>query len=324
MFAGQFVPVKIVTSGKQWGEWTRKYPREGKTIPILYVIRADGEKLYARSGSLSGDDLPAMLGATLARSGRILSDGELEFVSGAVGQAESMLEKEDQLGAARAITKLSKLSVLGQLESFATVGMRSDKLIGELSQFAIKTLDETPDSFEDEQSAFDAVIKLVEVESAFGKFPHLKSQLKTAFKGMRSNDKTKPYIKPAEMLVRADRYLDSGKNSDRKRAERAFVSVIKNFGNTPASEFATERLKSINPNAAIPDPAAKEPAEPKVKEIPMRQWSSNSGKFSIRAKFVKVVDGTVELEKPDGKIITVPLDKLSVKDQAYLKRQREQ
>ena len=58
-----------------------------------------------------------------------------------------------------------------------------------------------------------------------------------------------------------------------------------------------------------------------------RTWTDRSGNFSVEAEFVRYADGEVTLEKQDGKVVTLPLSKLSFKDQKWLreelKRQRE-
>jgi len=52
-----------------------------------------------------------------------------------------------------------------------------------------------------------------------------------------------------------------------------------------------------------------------------REWSDASGKFRTEAEFVAARNGKVILEKQDGSIITIPLEKLSEKDQAYVRSQ---
>jgi len=49
-----------------------------------------------------------------------------------------------------------------------------------------------------------------------------------------------------------------------------------------------------------------------------RIWSSKGGKHQIRAKFIDLVDGMVRLERPNGDITRLPLEKLSQKDQDYV------
>ena len=53
----------------------------------------------------------------------------------------------------------------------------------------------------------------------------------------------------------------------------------------------------------------KKPAATKKRPV-LRKWTSNSGKFSVNARLVEAKDGNVQLKRPDGKIITVPVAKL--------------
>jgi hypothetical protein len=53
-----------------------------------------------------------------------------------------------------------------------------------------------------------------------------------------------------------------------------------------------------------------------------RVWRDASGRFEIEAKLIDDDGQSVQLEKPDGKVITVAIDRLSKSDQAYLKRLR--
>ena len=56
----------------------------------------------------------------------------------------------------------------------------------------------------------------------------------------------------------------------------------------------------------------------------LRTWSSQGGKFTIKAKFVELRDDAVSLEKEDGKVLTVALDKLSADDQDLARRLAEE
>jgi hypothetical protein len=50
-----------------------------------------------------------------------------------------------------------------------------------------------------------------------------------------------------------------------------------------------------------------------------RSWKSSGGHFRTEAELVGFKDGKVELKKTDGKVIEVPLDRLSDVDQQYVK-----
>lgn len=51
-----------------------------------------------------------------------------------------------------------------------------------------------------------------------------------------------------------------------------------------------------------------------------RKWTSANGKYHVDAKAITVDDKQVSLTKSDGKLASVPLDKLSADDRAYLAR----
>ncbi|WP_145058481.1 SHD1 domain-containing protein [Adhaeretor mobilis] len=50
-----------------------------------------------------------------------------------------------------------------------------------------------------------------------------------------------------------------------------------------------------------------------------RTWSDKSGKHKIEAEFVEATGGNAKLKKPDGKVITIPLAKLSKDDQRHIR-----
>ena len=62
----------------------------------------------------------------------------------------------------------------------------------------------------------------------------------------------------------------------------------------------------------------------KKKKAAVRSWKSRDGKFKIEASLSEVDDGDVKLKKANGKIITVPLKKLSDKDKEYIERSNKE
>jgi S1-C subfamily serine protease len=130
---------------------------------------------------------------------------------------------------------------------------------------------------------------------------------------------------------------------DRKIADQAFIqtSAAVNPGTSGAPMFdgcgeviglvvLKARIEGAGFAVPVPDliafltgdpaaPAAAasfgKPAEPGQS----RTWTDATGQFKIEAEFVSSADGTVSLRKPNGEVITVPLDKLSDDDRKYLK-----
>ena len=60
---------------------------------------------------------------------------------------------------------------------------------------------------------------------------------------------------------------------------------------------------------------------PAVATLLAREWSSADGKFKVEAEFVALRNGKVVLEKKNGEIISVPLERLSEADIAYVEEQ---
>jgi len=82
--------------------------------------------------------------------------------------------------------------------------------------------------------------------------------------------------------------------------------------------FPPSRLKLIE---SARDKSAGQTMSPPAE---MRKWTDSTGSFSVNAKLVSNEDGSVKLEKEDGRIITLPLTKLSDKDQTYLEELKKQ
>ncbi len=75
--------------------------------------------------------------------------------------------------------------------------------------------------------------------------------------------------------------------------------------------------------AATLAPAADRPARrsgAKSAAQQPRYWTDATGKYKTRATLVEVVEGSVRLKKGDGKIVTVPVEKLSQADQKWLEK----
>jgi hypothetical protein len=66
-------------------------------------------------------------------------------------------------------------------------------------------------------------------------------------------------------------------------------------------------------------PEASEPESPTLASpAVIRTWRSTSGMFSVEAIYRGVSDGRVSLEKLNGTILSVPIEKLSIEDQEWI------
>lgn len=124
--------------------------------------------------------------------------------------------------------------------------------------------------------------------------------------------------------------LETGKEVATSVEIPAFLAALSRDGKTLITADNQKALYRIdlssiiaNDNAPITTtvvPTLPEPADSPVGDSPsgFRTWTSADGKFKIEAKLLSVIDNVAQLERADGKISKVPVDKLSEADQQFI------
>lgn len=318
-FSNQFIPLKVTTDGNaDWGKWASKYPVEGRAIPIVYVIRADGERLHAAAGAPQGEALHQLLFTSLERSGRTLTNAEVDVLSASVAEAKAALTAGTPGPAAIALAKIAKIGTLGDLKSYSELAKEADALTQQVLEAAEKSLSAATEQVTKPDTAFEGVLTLVEGERAYTVFPKIKTAMAKKVRELERNAELTEPMKQAQALDRARRLPTTGNPTLKAKAIEAYVSVITRFPGTAAEKLAVEELTKIDPEKAAAAKDAPRPAEsaaPTAGEF--RKWTS--GTFQVEAKLVQRKQGFVQLEKRDGGKISVPIEKLSQADQDLLK-----
>ncbi len=97
-----------------------------------------------------------------------------------------------------------------------------------------------------------------------------------------------------------------------KMAKEAYEVWSKGVGSAPAEEMSASKEEETESNPFVVE-----------SDRGMRTWSDNSGKFSVKAEFVEVKEDKVVLKREDGQLLSIPLDRLSQKDQTIAKQLRK-
>lgn len=110
----------------------------------------------------------------------------------------------------------------------------------------------------------------------------------------------------AEPAPKADDVEDLFKEDDKKSAavDRELQSL---FSEPPAANVPASRV--VNSPAVTPVEQSNA----------MRLWTDNTGKFQVKARLVSVGRNHVRLLKESGKFTTVPFDRLSRADLAFVR-----
>jgi hypothetical protein len=82
---------------------------------------------------------------------------------------------------------------------------------------------------------------------------------------------------------------------------------------------STQKSKQGASTSAAPTNVAAPTSHPAgPAQLPLRQWTDNSGTFKVTARLILVLDGSVRLLKETGRTTTVPFARLSAADRQYV------
>ena len=303
------MPLKVDTEGDEWAAWSRKYRHEGNGIPILYVVRANGEIAYAKSGAKQGDELPLFLAEHLTTAGTIFSEAQLGQIKTAVDDSSKALTAGDSWTAVKRLESLKKIGQPGKFGSFASVALEADTLYAKLVEEGTAALKTAQEQLAGEDK-FAGMLGIVSASRIYGKLPELRKELVSAERDLNKKADLKEELKQVQALDRAIALLSQ--NSTKKQAKPALELIVTRFPNTPAAERAQAKLAELTGAAPV------NPAEVAPAASGLRTWSDTTGKFRIEAELVSVEEGKVNLKKKDGEVVSVPLAKLSKADQEFV------
>lgn len=312
-YAGWFIPLKIETNGEEWGKWATRYQHEGSSIPIVFVVRADGQQLYGKSGSLPGPELPLMIEQVLGQAGTIYSEQQLQTIKSSVDKATETLAAGDTASAVRELSKISKIGVLGSLGSYSRVAQDADGFAKKLVEQGRAALTAANDTLGQEATRFEGALALAETKRIYSALPPLKNEIVAAANAVRTNPEVRDTLKLAEQL---DEARDLLKNpAGKRRAATALSRIIADKPGTPAAKLAAEWMQAQGLAAVGAKPAKS-----------IRTWASDSG-TTVEAALVDFgydeptarKGPYVILEKADGQRVKVPFSRLTAESQQQAK-----
>lgn len=284
--AAQFVPLKIDTASDEWRSWVTKYPYDGRSIPIVFVVRADGEKIYAKSGSLPRSELPQLLSNSLSVAGTMLTERQLNDANKALEQLKKAQESNDWAEIGKSLRLAKRVGPLGAIGSYAQVASDLDKSISELGESSMARLKKIESAVADESLGEDDKVNLAKIfllaKNELGKISSLNPEISRMLKSIERS----PSIRQTIAEVKS-----SGVPITRE-------SVVDIDTVSSASSVNSEDRKTNNPNS--------------------RTWISHNGRFSINAELKGVDDGKATLLQENGETVMVTVSRLSKEDQKFI------
>jgi hypothetical protein len=215
----QFVPVKLDVASDEYAQWRQDHPSEGNTIPKLFIVRADGETLYGRSGSLKGQDLPNMLTRALQNSGRILNAKEASLLTKAADEFTNLKQENQVEKAIKALGRVRKIGEPGKIPSYSQPASRVNQLAIETATNVKTELDTLAAKMDGENSdKLNAIMEYLRIKREYGALKLLKPEL-ASFQKIHTG-------KANSQLTREAKIIDAAKTADSKSKRARALSRL--------------------------------------------------------------------------------------------------
>lgn len=240
----QYVNVTIDADKPEWDTWYRKYgaPKEATSLPFVYVLRSDGEKISLSSGYMETPEVRKLVMTQASKAGRVLSAQELASMDKALEAAKQADAKDDIGAGIKALSSVKKLGVMGGAACYAKPVVEANSLVAEWTEKGRARLKEAHEQLASGEAKFDAALAYVRVKRTFALLPDLKKELSAARK-IEQNRKLTELLRQADAIDRAQ--VLAATRDGRKKAADAFSRIVTANPNTEAATFASDELKKL-------------------------------------------------------------------------------
>ena len=175
-----YVSIFVNVDGPEGRACEEKLGHPGDTLPFVYIVRSDGEKLYSHSGVLDSNEIRQLLLDELSKAGRKLSEKETALVKKSLDAARRAKENGNLAEAVRAVLPLKKIGPLGNINCFTGPGLDANKFVAQLTDEGKKLLEKSDQQCVDGKPALDGMLTYVKARRAFTLLPTLKPELAAA------------------------------------------------------------------------------------------------------------------------------------------------
>ena len=200
--------------------------------------------MYGQGGGISDNNLKKLLITTLKTSGRVLSVKEVETLDEAAEKFESLQDAGDISAAVKAINKVGRLGVPGQIPSYAESASKVNKLVETTATEIKAKLEKLQGVIEEGETKqkLDAILAAMKLGSDYGSLKFLKPELTKFKKELSKNKDVAQLVKDAKVI---DYATSASSTSAKKRAAEKLQDVIDSTDIDAVKTVAQEMLSGL-------------------------------------------------------------------------------
>ena len=239
----QIVPIKIKIGTDMYREWSRQHKHEGRGIPIVYIVRADGKTLYAKSGKPQNEVIGQMLTAALDDAGYIMTERDVSVVEKVTKTFRSYRENGEIAAAVRSLRKAKNyLDDNGNVASYAASAADLQKEIDELLKTASTAIEEAATAIDavesDDAAMIEALEKFEQTKTTYSSIKSLKRNLSKIQASINKDPRMKKNQSGLKIILSAESAKSS---SSKQRSVKRLEALISDA----PSEVIKSRAQSV-------------------------------------------------------------------------------
>jgi hypothetical protein len=233
----QFVYLEMDRRSSQFAEFQAKFPAEMSGVPMVYLIRPDGEIMYGQSGGMGAEQLTLLMNHGIANSGRIFSPSELQRLEAVYAKARQRAEDGDLAEA------LSVISRIAEVDSFAEVVYRAGETRDRLHVLISNWIQQLDRSIAAGKSVHANLYRLAELHVELPESASiLRSHTRNLLQLYETEEQTRTAMLQNKRLVRAR--LEEERDL-RDAALASYRYVVQLAPTSPAGQFAKDRMRVV-------------------------------------------------------------------------------
>jgi len=221
-----------------WNAWNKKYKSPGNAIPVIWIVKPNGEQAHSQLGGKDFVQLLTKYGKELATAAT-LTARQLGLIKAAAKEAEALLEEGKFVSA---YEKLAEYAEDINSENKALTKVKAT--LKKIEQAALEKIDSASEllaTAKSEAKRFDGAYQLTYIESSLQDLEAVHKKAETAISKFKEG-------KDSELFAQARLFFDAreaAREEDNAKAKKLYEKLIADHKGTEAAKRAKTRLDEL-------------------------------------------------------------------------------